>query len=806
MDRKEIIREYKERQKPAGVFQVKNIANGKVLHVALVCLSLGFFHQNIQAQESSPVYVDDVIPIVNITIDPDSLSVILDPENAESDHEFPALFVFNNGTVLDTMENVGFRLRGNTSRKAQKKSFKVSFNTFEKGRKYFGFEKLNLNGEHNDPSVIRSKLCWDIFNSLQIPGSRSNHVQLYINDVYYGLYINVEHIDENFVDDRFGNNDGNLYKCLWPADLDYLGSDPDLYKFESGNRRTYELKINEDVDDYSDLADLIDNLKFIQDSLFTEFEKIFDVDGYLRILAVDVAVGSWDDYWYLKNNYYLYNNPESGTFEFIPYDYDNTFGIDWVGPDWGNRDIYAWGSDTEVRPLVTRILGIQEYRDRYSYYLNKLVHGVFRPDSLFPKIDAIHSMISSAAAQDTFRILDWGFTFDDFNNSYDQFLGGHVEYGLKPYITTRRNSIMAQLQLNDIPPIIKNVRYYPEIAQANQAITVNAYIEDEDPNPSVRINHSLNLENRSPLLMYDDGLHHDGVAGDLIYGGQIPAANTNGNIKFYISATDAGNRQSSMPRNAPAEQYFITVGFEAPELFINEFMASNNSTVSDEFDEFDDWVEIYNGDTAAVWLGDIFLTDNLSNPDKWLLPDTTMQPGEFLLIWADDDAEQGTNHTPFKLSADGEAVGLFKNEDGDFVPVDSVTFGVQQTDISFGRSKDGVALWQQFETPTPGLSNEIIDVVIEGNNPQPSRFILAQNYPNPFNPYTTIQFAVEKQSHVTLKVFDVLGREVLTLVDEMLTAREYRVRFDGSHLPNGIYFYRLEAGKFSQTKKLTLLK
>lgn len=787
---------------------MKNIFMLKVLslHVAAACLTLGFFHQTVHAQESNPVYVDDAIPVVYITIDPDSLSEILDPENAESDHEYPSQFVFESNSVLDTMENVGFRLRGNTSRYSQKKSFKVSMNAFEKGRKFYGFEKLNLNGEHNDPSIIRSKLCWDIFHSSQIPGSQANHIRLYINDVYYGLYMNVEHIDENFVYDRFGNNDGNLYKCLWPADLDYLGSDPDLYKFESNNRRTYELKINEEQDDYSDLADLITNLKFLPDSLFTEFEKLFDVDGYLRILAVDVVVGSWDDYWYLKNNYYLYNNPATGLFEFIPYDYDNTFGIDWVGPDWGNRDIYAWGSDTEMRPLANRILAVPEYRDRYSYYLNKLIHGVFQPDSLFPKIDAIHTMISEAAAQDTFRILDWGFTIDDFNNSYEQFLGGHVEYGLKPYITTRRNSILAQLQMNDIPPIIKNVQYYPEIAQANQVIDVSAYIEDEDPNPVVQINHTLNLETRSPVLMYDDGLHNDGVAGDLIYGGQIPAASGNGHIQFYISATDAGNRQSLMPRNAPAEQYSITVGFEIPKLFINEFMASNDATISDEFGEFDDWVEIYNGDTTAIWLGDKFLTDNLSNPDKWMLPDTTLQPGDFLIIWVDDDAEQGPTHTTFKLSADGEAVGIFKNEDGDFVPIDSVSYGVQQTDISFGRSTDGGAAWQQFENPTPGFSNEIIDAVAEGNDGQPARFILQQNYPNPFNPNTTIRFTVARQSHVTLTIFDILGREVLTLVDEMLAAREYRIRFDGSNLPNGVYFYRLKAGKFSQTKKLTLLK
>ena len=777
-------------------------------------IAMTFFHHALPAQISNPVYVDDVIPVVKIEIDSDSLDMILDPDNAESDHEYPAVFIFDNGTITDTVGNVGFRLRGNTSRHALKKSFKVSFNTFERGRKYYGLEKLNLNGEHNDPSIIRSKLCWDIFKAMQVTSSRANHVRLYINDVYYGLYINVEHIDENFVNYYFGNNDGNLYKCLWPADLDYLGDDPDLYKLTNGDRRVYELKTNKELDDYSDLSDLIASLNLLPDALFTEFEKSFDVDGYLRILAVDVAVGSWDDYWYLKNNYYLYNNPESGLFEFIPYDYDNTFGIDWVGPDWGTRDIYNWGNDTEVRPLANRILAVQEYRDRYSYYLNKLMQGAFNPDSLFPKIDAIHTMITSAAEEDTFRTLDYGYTVDDFHNSYEQALGGHVEYGLKPYVTTRRNSILEQLQLNDIKPIIKNLHHSPQVAQPNQPIDVTVYVEDEDAHPNVQIYHAVNFESRTPVTMYDDGLHQDGQAGDLIYGGQIPAAQTSGNIQFYISATDAGNAQSLLPRNAPSEQYSIKVGFDVPKLFINEFMASNDTTIADEYGEFDDWVEIYNGDTAAVWLGEIFLTDNLSRPDKWLLPDTTLQPGEFLLIWTDKDPEQGPNHTTYKLDADGEAVGIFKDEGGTQVVIDSLSFGPQQSDISFGRTKDGDAEWQYFDHPTPGYSNENIDALAENNNARPLQFKLLQNYPNPFNPTTAISYQLPALSgvegsdvgYVTLTVYNVLGQKIRTLVDKKQPAGKYRVTFNAAGLPSGVYYYRLEAGHFSQTKKLILLR
>ncbi len=88
----------------------------------------------------------------------------------------------------------------------------------------------------------------------------------------------------------------------------------------------------------------------------------------------------------------------------------------------------------------------------------------------------------------------------------------------------------------------------------------------------------------------------------------------------------------------------------------------------------------------------------------------------------------------------------------------------------------------------------------------PKEFRLQQNYPNPFNPTTTIEFALPKQSNVTLKLFDILGREVATLVDAELESGVHKINFDGQDLASGIYFYRIHAEGFLKTKKLMLLK
>jgi Secretion system C-terminal sorting domain/Peptidase family C25 len=101
--------------------------------------------------------------------------------------------------------------------------------------------------------------------------------------------------------------------------------------------------------------------------------------------------------------------------------------------------------------------------------------------------------------------------------------------------------------------------------------------------------------------------------------------------------------------------------------------------------------------------------------------------------------------------------------------------------------------------------NTITEIVKEQNNSIAS-YSLRQNYPNPFNPTTTINYSVAKESFISIKIYDLLGREITTLVNNMKNAGNYEIEFDGSHLSSGIYFYRMQAGNFSDTKKLILMK
>ena len=88
----------------------------------------------------------------------------------------------------------------------------------------------------------------------------------------------------------------------------------------------------------------------------------------------------------------------------------------------------------------------------------------------------------------------------------------------------------------------------------------------------------------------------------------------------------------------------------------------------------------------------------------------------------------------------------------------------------------------------------------------PTKFLLSQNYPNPFNPSTSIQYAVSSRQFVTLKVYDILGNEIETLVNEEKSTGTYEITGYAENLPSGVYFYKMTGGNYSETKKMLLLK
>lgn len=410
-------------------------------------LLLVFLTSQSVSGQSLALYDDERVASIFLELPSDSLDYMI--QHIVHERYFQARFVFDDGEFRDTVENVGLRLRGNTSLNAQKKSFKISFNEFEPGREYQGVKKLNLRGQHNDPTMVREKLFYEVWEKAGMTECRAAFVRLYINSEYRGLYTNVEEMDKTWLGRVYDEDDGNLYKCTYPADLAYHGPIQSVYKniLNNPSERAYDLKTNELEDDYTHLVELMAALDKPVDASFpVQIQQILNVESVLKSFAIDVATGNWDDYFYNKNNYYLYDNPATGKFDFVTYDTDNTFGVDWLGKNWAERNCLAWLPSNQPRPLGAKLMAVPAFKDKYIRYLDTLTRFITNPGIIFPRIDAMEAQVSFAAQEDLYRSLDYGYTFADFQNGFDQTIDGHTPYGIKPFLAIRHDRIQDQIE------------------------------------------------------------------------------------------------------------------------------------------------------------------------------------------------------------------------------------------------------------------------------------------------------------------------------------------------------------------------
>ena len=357
-----------------------------------------------------------------------------------------AYLVYEDEAGTIELDDIGIRTRGNTTRSLpedeeglHRAHFSLSFDeTFDlpegsaeyearKAREFCGLDKLNFKWNlWTDPSHIRELYCYELLNAA---GVTAPHVSLAALDfniagalVHYGVYTIIEPIDKAFLTKRYGKqaNDGNLYKCLWetiPATLEdgYPENEIGVKDWESGYRPAYDLQTNEEAEATGDLNTFIDNINSLSDEDFAAYiARRFEVDPFLRYLAVDQLVGTPDDYRTMGNNYYLYFN-NAGKIELIPYDYDASLGGGWDGGSASSyealatENIYtalnlnaAYMERALAHPLVDRILAIPEYRQRYAYYLQYFIDsGLFSYESFLNKFYALEALYGEYASSDT---------------------------------------------------------------------------------------------------------------------------------------------------------------------------------------------------------------------------------------------------------------------------------------------------------------------------------------------------------------------------------------------------------------------
>ena len=384
------------------------------------------------------VFDASVIPEVHISVTEGEWNRLLRAYDANPHtQEFIRCDVrYVRGTDETVIPDAGLRLKGNTSRRrpegggGQKHNaaspdwhhchFGLNLHEYVKDPDHTlkGLRRLDLKWFKDDPAYVREVYCYDLFRRFGVwTAVRDVYARLWIQvgdgkEAYFGVYGMLEHIDRNYVRSRkegFGHKGGNLWKCRYPADL--RNENADMGVDDNEHDHTYELKTNVEegfVPAQAQLQHFIRNLNSLSGDAFNAWiASVTDVDLLLRTLAVNVAVGMWDDYWNNANNYYLYFDTAEGTdykVYFIPYDYDNTLGTSascGIQSDAGRQDPYAWGDAS--RPLFAKILKNAAWKARYRNLLQELCGpgGPFEKSASQARIRVWQSVIRPYVSNDT---------------------------------------------------------------------------------------------------------------------------------------------------------------------------------------------------------------------------------------------------------------------------------------------------------------------------------------------------------------------------------------------------------------------
>lgn len=366
---------------------------------------------------------------------------------------------------------VGIRQKGYFSNwgagDSQKKSLKIDFNAFVAGNSYDGLKKLNLHNGFQDPSMMRDAVAYKLFRANGIPAPRTSYVKLYLNDVYWGLYLMVEQIDKTFLEAHFANNDGNLFKCDGTTSLLWEGTDVAAYSND------FDLKTNETENDWTNFIDFLDVVNNTAEEDF-EFalQETFVLDDYVKILALDVMMNNWDSYYGQGRNFYLYFDTVENKFHWLPWDYNLSFMNYETELLLGNAEAFFGEAYTE-KILTKKILENENLRLEYLQNICKLKQEYFNLDFLEAYIDETKALIEEDLNTDPNKF----FTMSAFEN------GTEERPALKTFLENRLIEIENEFEvlnfncfgLNSTSVIPeKKFHIYPNPVSKQQNLTINA--------------------------------------------------------------------------------------------------------------------------------------------------------------------------------------------------------------------------------------------------------------------------------------------------------------------------------------------
>lgn len=252
------------------------------------------------------------------------------------------------------------------------------------GRTHSGMKRMTLNNDRQDPSHTHQSMAYTLFRLAGLVAPRCNHARVRVNGTDLGIYSNVEPIKKPFLARHFVSDGGNLYESNGRAD------------FAQGFKINYERKTNE-LDDYGqpasrdDLDAVTEALTVDDAQLYDALDQVMDMDNFLSYWAMEVITGHWDSYTGNRNNHYIYNDPTTQKFYFIPWGTDGAFSDTHLLLSSIPNSVYAYST------LANRLYAYPGTRDQYRQRLQQLLDTVWDTDTLLAEVDRIDKLTGANA-------------------------------------------------------------------------------------------------------------------------------------------------------------------------------------------------------------------------------------------------------------------------------------------------------------------------------------------------------------------------------------------------------------------------
>lgn len=607
-----------------------------------------------------------------------------------TDVEVPAKLIVDGKTYPE----VGVHFRGMSSYMmipaGSKRSFNLTMDFVDKDQKLYGYKTLNLLNANGDASFLSSVLYSHIARKY-IAAPKANFVRVVINGENWGVYVNVQQFNKDFVSENFGTTKGARWKVSGNPGADgglrYVGDNVDEYK------RRFQIKSGDDEQAWKDLIQLCKVLNETPaEQLEAKLSTMLDIDETLWFLALDCSLVNSDGYWTRASDYSIYQD-ENRKFHLIPHDMNEAFhgamagGPGGPGGGRGGRGGREGGPAGEPRP------GSQPQGPGEG---DRPEGGPGGPGFGGPG----------------FGGPGGGPGFGGPGGGPGGMNEGSID--LDPLVGLENPRMPLRSKLLAVPSLkekyLQRVRTIAEQSltwdELGPVITGARKLLDKEVAADTK---KLNSYQNFLAATNPDAATDGGPRQGLRYFIDVRSANLLKNPA--VAAVSALKVSKRTPIVAPSIE--LNSLPEAPKVgnarvFINELLAGNTKSGKDPQGEFEDFVELYNPSAETIDLSGMYLTDSEKAPRKWRFPDGTLLAAKsYLVVWADEDGSATPGlHANFKLSSKGESVFLVDSDQRSNAVIDYVKFDAQTEDVAYGRLPSKADKWQAL-VPTPGAANRV---------------------------------------------------------------------------------------------------